>query len=85
MLGTITDFCPTLLALVGVPHGRDMAGAPIEALFEPELRERHPVESVETHETPGWRAGEALDAPAATDRERLRQLEQLGYVDPDGD
>lgn len=83
-LGAITDFCPTLLALVGVPYGRDMAGAPMEALFEPGFLAQHPIESVETHERPGWRSGDAVDWAEAEARERLRQLEQLGYVESNG-
>lgn len=83
VLGTITDFCPTLLALVGVPYGSDMAGEPMAALFEPTFLTEHPIASIDTHETPGWRSSDPVDADDGTD-DRLRQLEQLGYVTPDG-
>ena len=81
MLGRIIDFCPTLLALVGVPYGEDMRGRPLEALFTREFLAAHPVSSVPTHDDAAWLAtrgrGEEFEFE---DAERVQQLRELGYL-----
>ena len=79
-LGGIVDFCPTLLALCGVPYGEDMTGRPLTSVLDPEFLRAHPLASVPTHTDRGWLENRP-QAPVVEDRERLRQLEQLGYVD----
>jgi len=78
-LGGIIDFCPTLLALCGVPFGEDMAGRPLLSVLDPEFLAAHPLESVPTHDDPAWRAARR-PAPEVDDPERYEQLRQLGYV-----
>ena len=77
-LGGIIDFCPTLLALCGVPYGEDVTGRPLVDLLTPEVAAG--IESVPTHTPPGWH-GSRAPAPEVDDPERYRQLEQLGYLD----
>lgn len=79
--GSVMDVAPTLLALYGIPAGEDMPGEPLRGwLTEPA---RVPRERVPTHDTPDFvvpvaprREGEA---------ERIEQLRQLGYLEPDAD
>jgi predicted AlkP superfamily pyrophosphatase or phosphodiesterase len=80
-LGGIVDFTPTLLALVGVPVGEDMSGVPLEAVLDPAHLALHPLRIVPTHDDPAWLAARAA-APTIEieDEERLKQLEQLGYL-----
>jgi predicted AlkP superfamily phosphohydrolase/phosphomutase len=79
-LGGIVDFCPTLLALCGVPYGEDMLGRPLAGILDPELLARHPLASVPTHDDAAWLARNR-PAPEVDDPERLEQLQQLGYLD----
>ncbi|MBM3307500.1 MAG: alkaline phosphatase family protein [Candidatus Eisenbacteria bacterium] len=46
----VSDVTPTVLALSGLPIGRDMDGAAIEEAMTPEFLRRHPVRFVPTHE-----------------------------------
>lgn len=80
-LGRVLDVAPTILALKGLPLGRDMDGVILEALLEEGFLERHPPTFVETHDTREWleaRPGELLTQEA--ERERLQQLRSLGYL-----
>lgn len=78
VLGSICDFAPTLLGLCGLPYGDDMEGEPIEALLDPDFLARFPLTSVATLEDPGGRdPGQSYEH---VDEARLRQLENLGYL-----
>ena len=79
-LGGIIDFCPTLLALCGVPYGDDMLGRPLTGILDPAFLAAHPPASVPTHDDAAWLARER-PAPEVDDPERREQLEQLGYLD----
>jgi hypothetical protein len=79
-LGGIIDFCPTLLALCGVPYGDDMLGRPLTGILDPAFQAAHPPASVPTHDDAAWLARER-SAPEIDDPERREQLEQLGYLD----
>lgn len=78
-IGSVLDVGPTLLALLGFPHGADMEGRPLAGALAPELLAAHPLREVATHTPPGWRA----PAPRFDDDdgERLEQLRGLGYLD----
>ena len=80
--GRILDLTPTILTLMGMPVGEDMAGKPMLQIFE------HPVE---VERIPSW---EELDGDAGThaptlatdsaaELEAMRQLEALGYLEPE--
>lgn len=80
-LGSVLDVTPTLLALLGVPVGRDMDGKPITSLLQPAFLESHPVREVARHTGADWyarRPKPAVDDPGAG--ERIEQLRALGYL-----
>lgn len=81
-VGSIYDVAPTLMALAGVPAGRDMRGRVLTEIL------RHPANMpapVLSHDDDRWlRARETLSATSVEDpneRERLQQLRALGYVE----
>jgi hypothetical protein len=78
----IYDLAPTLLALAGVPVGRDMTGEVRSDLFQIGEKE---VAFVDSHTTGPWREARAAlqqraAEAAASERERLEQLRELGYI-----
>ncbi len=83
-LGHITDFCPTLLALVDVPLGGRMAGKPLETVLDAAFLAAHPVGRVETYDDPAWVAARRSDVVDQSE-ERREQLENLGYLGDDED
>lgn len=82
-IGDMTDIAPTILALRGIPIGRDMDGSILENLFRPEVLEALDPEFVATHDTPEWLAAQRslseVEPPGS--EERLEQLRALGYLD----
>ena len=87
-LGHIADVCPTLLALVDVPHGEDMLGRPLEVLFTAAYLDRHPIRSVASHDDDAWLAARRRERERERgrvheDAERLEQLRELGYLGED--
>jgi hypothetical protein len=72
------DVAPTILHALGVPIGRDLAGAPVQSVFTAEFASRFPVRHVETYgprtATAGRRQGQPLD------QEMIERLRSLGYV-----
>lgn len=80
-LGGVADVCPTLLALLGLPAGEDMAGRVLTGLLDPELLERGLPAPVPTHDDPAWVARRARLAELNVENvERLEQLRSLGYL-----
>jgi hypothetical protein len=81
VLGSVLDVTPTLLALEGIPVGRDMDGAPMTAIIRPERLSAVPISFIATHDTEAWLAQRASRAETnADDAERLEQLRALGYI-----
>ena len=86
-LGSIMDITPTLLALMGLPIGRDMDDMVAEALIDRKFLDRFPPLYQDTHDDPAWlaertRATRESDPLAVPDsRERLEQLRALGYLE----
>ncbi|MCH7637990.1 MAG: alkaline phosphatase family protein [Bacteroidetes bacterium] len=81
---SLLDITPTLLTLYGLPVGRDMAGKPLAQAFEhvPEIEYIDSWEQVEGENT--MHAEEIRIDPWA-EKEAMRQLEELGYIDaPEG-
>jgi len=75
---SVVDVTPTVLALLGLPAGRDMDGRPVEGILSEGFREKHPQEWIETYDaTP--RAGTIT--PGAYDEAMKKRLRALGYVD----
>jgi len=50
---SILDITPTLLALLGIPVGKDMDGKVLIDAIKPEFLENHPIQYIDTHETSG--------------------------------
>jgi tetratricopeptide (TPR) repeat protein len=80
---SVLDITPTILALFGLPVGRDMDGQPLAEALTDEFLEQHPVEWIDSYggyrETGGELAGgEALRSPDA--EEHLEKLRSLGYI-----
>jgi tetratricopeptide (TPR) repeat protein len=79
---TLLDITPTILSLYGLPMGRDMDGKPLLSAFEA-APEPAAIDSWDA--VPGD-AGTHLDADKRVDagdaQEAIRQLVELGYMDP---
>ena len=82
-IASVFDITPTLLAMLGVPVGRDMPGKPLEDLLVDEVLEEHPLNWVDSHTPPDWQLAHWADeiVPAVDDAQRLEQLRSLGYLD----
>lgn len=81
-LGTIFDVTPTVLALMGIPVGRDLDGKVLEAVISAEHLARHPITWIETHTTADWQEGrDRMPEEHLLDEERLEQLRSLGYLE----
>jgi predicted AlkP superfamily phosphohydrolase/phosphomutase/tetratricopeptide (TPR) repeat protein len=79
--GTVLDITPTLLTLFGLPVGADMDGKPLVTAFdEPPQIETVPSWDAVPGEDGSHPPGTRLDAGDA--KEALKQLEQLGYIQP---
>ena len=76
--GRVTDVAPTVLHALGVPVSRDLAGAPLIALFTDAFVQRYPVRKIETYGPPTAIAGERGGQPL--DQEMIDRLRSLGYV-----
>lgn len=79
-VGSILDFAPTILALLGLPRGGDMAGHAPDGLLDPAFALAHPVHEIPSHTPAGWNSTRHL-AEAAADGERMEQLRGLGYLE----
>jgi hypothetical protein len=81
-IGNVADITPTILALRGVPLGRDMDGTVLEDILKPGVLEALGPDLVATHDTPEWLAERAGlgDVRTPGEEERLEQLRSLGYL-----
>jgi tetratricopeptide (TPR) repeat protein len=75
---SILDVTPTLLTLLGLPHGADMDGRPLAELFDPPLQPT----TIASWDNP--RKGDAAHFSVEQDtlQQLLAELEQAGYADP---
>jgi len=84
-IGDVADVTPTVLALRGIPLGRDMDGSVLRGVLAPEAAEALRPGFVASHDTPAWRAARAGSGGLQPGHdERLEQLRALGYLDDDG-
>jgi hypothetical protein len=81
-VGSILDVTPTILALLGMPVGRDMDGDVARSFLSPELLARAPVRYVPAQTEASWfaRRPKPASAAGAVDVERIEQLRALGYL-----
>jgi tetratricopeptide (TPR) repeat protein len=77
---SILDLVPTLLALYGLPAGKDMDGKVLTAALADEFLERHPPRFIATYETPESSAGSRVARASEDDQELLQKLQSLGYI-----
>lgn len=82
-LGDVLDITPTVLALRGLPIGRDMDGSIMHQLLAPDFRQALSPELIPTHDTSEWLAAQGRRARTENPHleERLDQLRSLGYLD----
>ena len=78
----MADVAPTVLALLGLPVGRDLIGEPMTEVLTAEHLTAHPVREVPALTPDGWweSRGDVETATPDTE-ERLEQLRSLGYLD----
>lgn len=76
---SVLDVTPTVLALSGLPVGRDMDGKPLVAAIDQAFLARHPVAYVDTYET-GAASGDADPVASPIDEEVKEMLRSLGYI-----
>lgn len=76
---SVLDVTPTILALLGVPVGRDMDGVPVVKALEPSFLEERPITYVDTHEM-GDRMVPGGSAESPVDDEIRELLRSLGYI-----
>ena len=75
----VLDVTPTVLALLGVPVGRDMDGSPLMDALDPSLLTARPITYVDTYETDDrMRPHGAAETPV--DEEIKELLRSIGYV-----
>ncbi|KAB2940746.1 MAG: alkaline phosphatase family protein [Phycisphaerae bacterium] len=75
---TITDIAPTVLALLGLPVGKDMDGRVLTELLTPEFLAQHPVRFVDTYD-PAPRVSAPVES--AYDEGMKNRLKALGYIE----
>jgi arylsulfatase A-like enzyme len=82
-LGDVDDITPTILALCGLPIGRDMDGVILKNILKPEFSALLEPTSIDTHDTAEWVASRSGlgDPELAGHEERLEQLRSLGYLE----
>ncbi len=81
---TLLDITPTLLALYGLPVGRDMKGQPLVQAFEnsPEIEYVDTWESIDEGDK---RSAASAKIDPWAEQESMKQLIELGYIDaPEG-
>jgi hypothetical protein len=80
-VGHVWDMLPTLLALEGIPLGKDFVGQPLTNVIDPEFLKKVPIRTVKTHDDKAWDDARQTRMKEASDRaERLEQLRSLGYI-----
>lgn len=73
----VFDLTPTLLYMLGLPYGEDMAGRPFEALFTESYLAEHPVRS----DASVGAAVEQVQTESEDDQAVLDELRALGYIE----
>jgi len=76
----IYDVTPTILYLLDLPVGRDMAGHPLTDALQDETLRSHPVQWVATHETGAWDRGSSVAADGRGGEDLEKMLRSLGYI-----
>lgn len=77
---SVVDLVPTLLALFGLPVGKDMDGKVLTAALSEEFLAAHPVRTIATYDTSRPASGPRLARMTEGDQELLQKLQSLGYI-----
>jgi predicted AlkP superfamily pyrophosphatase or phosphodiesterase len=81
-VGTVLDIAPTILALKGLPLGRDMDGFVLEDILEEGFLARHQPTWLKTRDTETWIAERPSQfVTSQMEQERIQQLKALGYLE----
>jgi predicted AlkP superfamily phosphohydrolase/phosphomutase len=77
---SVLDVTPTILALWGLPVGKDMDGRVLEDAIEPDFLKAHPVRTIPSYEEIVKRghSGEPIESPV--DDEIRERMKALGYI-----
>ncbi len=78
--GSVFDITPTLLALYGIPVGRDMDGFVLSEILDESFMASRPVSYVPTHES-GSRVRSEQPEAGAVDEAIKEKLRSLGYIE----
>jgi hypothetical protein len=80
--GSVVDVAPTVLALLGIPAGRDMAGRAFRPILAPgpALDNATTLPLVETHDT-GFRPPEVVTMPTEMGENFKEKFGALGYLE----
>jgi predicted AlkP superfamily phosphohydrolase/phosphomutase len=76
---SVLDVTPTVLALLGMPIGRDMDGRVLTEAIAPEFLEKTPLRYIDTYDT-DLALGEVEDEEPVSE-ELLTRLRDLGYIE----
>jgi hypothetical protein len=76
---SVYDVTPTVLALMGLPVGRDMEGKILSEVIAPEFLAQFPIRTVETHEV--HERGESVAIESSADELVVQRLKDLGYIE----
>ncbi len=76
---SIADITPTILALMGLPVGKDMAGRVLEEIIDPKFLSAHPVKYIDSYENYIKRK-QFVSTTKVGEDEQLDYLRSIGYV-----
>ncbi len=81
--GHILSIAPTVLALLGLPRGADMADEAFVAVLDERARRAAQLPPVPTHDT-GFRKARATEVPPQMKADFVKRFQALGYIGSDG-
>ncbi|MFT7462339.1 MAG: putative AlkP superfamily phosphohydrolase/phosphomutase [Pseudohongiellaceae bacterium] len=80
-VGQVTDVAPTVLALLGIPPGRNMRGRVLVNLLKPEARATvEALGRIESHDE-GFRDPVMTEMPAEKNADFVKRMAELGYFE----
>jgi hypothetical protein len=77
----LVDVAPTVLALLGLPVGRDMPGRVLEEIIEPEFLAAHPIQYVDSHDALAVLDHAESTQGGAGEDAKMEYLRSLGYIE----
>jgi hypothetical protein len=82
--GTVLDVVPSVLALLGIPRSREMAGRAMTPLLSGAARDNAALPPIATHDT-GFRPPSKTVLPAEMERNFQERFKNLGYIGTEDD